>query len=116
MTRKAQLGPKAVIDRTGLSTSLNGEQSVCEYVDRITYDITWSAGASLNATMKIQKSHDGVNWYDLDLLVALTLSGAGGSETVIINEVTYKYIRPIITFVAGSCNLLTIVKGVSEGN
>ena len=116
MTRKSQLGPKSVINSTGLSTNLNGEQSVCEFVDRVIYDITWSAGSSLNATMKIQKSHDAVTWYDLDLINPLALTGASGSETVIIKEITYKYIRPIITFVAGSCTLLTIVKGVSEGN
>jgi len=116
MTRKQQLGPKEVIDSTTLSTNLNGEKSVCENVDRIIYDITWLNGSSLNATMKIQKSHDAITWYDLDLINTLTLSGASGSETVIIKDITYKYIRPIITFVAGSCDLLTIVKGVSEGN
>lgn len=116
MTRKSQLGPKAVINSIGLSTNLNGEQSVCENVDRFIYDITWANGAGLNASMKIQKSHDGILWYDLDLATPLALSGASGSETVIISQVTYKYVRPIVIFVAGSCNLLTIIKGVSEGN
>ena len=116
MTRKTQLGPKAVLSEANRSTDINGEQSVCEFVDRVIYDITWVNGSSLNATVVIQKSHDGINWYPLDLVTTLTLSGTSGSHTAIIDQITYKYIRPIVTFSAGSGDILIIIKGVSEGN
>jgi len=112
---KHQAGPKSVLNGTALAVSTNGDYTVCEQLDRVIYDIVWANGSSLNATITIQKSHDLVTWFDLDLSSTLALSGTSGDYNVIIKEITWKYIRPIITFVAGNCNLLTIVKGTVEG-
>ncbi len=112
---KHQAGFKYIFNSTALAVTTAGEATVCEYLDRVIYDIDWANGNALNAAITIEKSHDGIIWHELEFATPSTLSGASGSHTLIITSITWKYIRPKVTFTAGTCDLIVIVKGTVEG-
>lgn len=113
---KHQAGYRNIFNETGKTTSETGEKTVCEYLDRVIYDIDWANGSiDLNAEITVEKSHDGVLWHELEFATTVNLAGASGSHTLIITEITWKYIRPVVTFTAGECDLMVIVKGTNVG-
>lgn len=107
-------GPKNVLSGTALAVTTIGEESHCQYVDTVTYDISWGNGVALNAGLTIQK-YNGIDWVNLDLASPISMGGASGAETVIITKVNFPKIRPVITFIAGSCNISVVANGTTEG-
>lgn len=113
--RKLLLGPKNVIEETGLLAQKIGLVTSCENVDLITYDVIWSNGVgSLDSALVIQFSHDEETWYDLPFSSTITMTGASGSHRVDI-EPNFKFVRPVINFTVGNGDFLLIVKGTTKG-
>lgn len=110
MSRKFVTIPKTVIEGTTVSTDQVGETTTCEQLDELRYLVMWSNGSSLNATFTAEVSDDNINWDTLDLSTPMNLSGTSGKIVMLVRCIIFKYIRPRITFSAGSCDLLSTVK------
>ena len=114
MGRKLVLGPKNVIEETGMDTTATGEKSYCEFLDLISYDLIWSSGNTPVATVTIQYSNDNESWITIDFGSTISISGASGSHRIDIKP-NFKYVRPVVTFSSGDTDLTMQVKGTTKG-
>jgi len=114
MSRKHVLGPKDIIDETGLDTTMTGDKSHCENLDLISYDVIWSNGNTPVATVSIEYSNDATDWRTIDFGSTISISGASGAHRIDI-EPNFKFVRPVVTFSSGDTDLLIEVKGTTKG-
>ena len=114
MGRKLLIGPKDIIDETGLDTTTTGAATYCENVDLVSYDIIWSNGNTPVATVVFEYSNDKTEWRDLVFSGTISISGASGVHRVDI-EPNFVYVRPKVTFSSGDTDLLIEVKGTTKG-
>lgn len=110
MGRKTITYKKRVIEVAGLDTILIGEETVCEQMDFISYNVYQQNGSSLAGTVTIQMKDDGEDWIDL-LIDTISLAGTSDIYRININETNFKYIRPKLSVTAGSADFIVTVKG-----
>ena len=110
MPRKLVTQQKTVIEEVGRSTNVVGEYTTCEQLDVVRYEWSWSNGSSLGAVISFEVADDlNGTWSTLDT-GTFSLSGASGLNDLYILQVVFKYVRPRITFSAGSADLTVKVK------
>lgn len=106
---------KRIVNATGQATTLTTEVIPIQNVDIAGLFFSWSNGAALNATFKIQVSFDNLTWYDIPLSSAISLSGASGNNFVQLNDHFFKYMKGVFTFAAGSCDLVCWYGATTKG-
>lgn len=114
MSRKLHLGPKNVVEETGMDTTATGIKSYCEYLDLISYDVIWTNGNTPVAVITIDYSNDGEDWRTIDFGSTISISGASGSHRIDIKP-NFKFVRPVVTFSSGDTDLVIEVKGTTKG-
>lgn len=99
---------KILLNVTTQSTDIAGDELQVEFLNRARFTVVWVNGSSINATIKIQYSDDGATWYDLPFDPEPTITTASGNHYISVTDIAYKFIRPYITFTAGSVDLLVV--------
>ena len=85
-----------------------------ESKDRCLYHISWT-GSSPVGSMSIEFSNDKTNWIALDFGSTIAISGASGYHLIMVNLITFKYIRAKYNRTSGTGTLNAKLKAVSEG-
>lgn len=105
MGRKNLVTDYRPIDGGDMSlSSITGNHSDVSQFDTVTYEVNWSGGQATNGTLAIQYSKDGSVWRNLPLDGVPALDTASDSHLIIINEIGFKYLRPVYTRVNPSAS------------
>lgn len=109
MTRKHVTQQVTVINELARSTDIAGIITTCEQLDEIRYEWTYTDLGALNAVFTVEITDD-LNgpWITLD--AGLMAMIGSGQDELIITRTIFKYIRPRVTFTAGSANIKVKVK------
>src|SRR3990167_3196143 len=92
------------INEVALAASKTGEYTDVEMHDRAFYDVVWSGGVLPVGVLKFEISNDAndsTSWKELDFGASIDITGASGEHQVLIQEITWKYIRPVYTRTSG---------------
>lgn len=84
------------------SATLTGNQTEVAQFDTVTYEASWSGGQANNGDISIEYSRDGLTWKTLDFAATISATAASGTHTLVINEVGFKFTRPVYTRTNGS--------------
>lgn len=115
MSRKLILNEFTALDETGLDESMAGDETVCENLDAISYEVDWENGSSLDGEINIQYKNDGNVWKNLPFASTIALSGASGSHKIDVDLIIFKKIRPYVTINAGQADIVIKTKGTTQG-
>jgi hypothetical protein len=77
--------------------SINGTPTTVAQHDTVTYKLKWFGGQVTNGNLSIESSDDLVTWSPLDFGATINTDGATGEHRFIINEIGFKYLRPVYT-------------------
>ena len=88
---------KPIIAGAMTSVSINGTPTTVAQHDTATYKIKWSGGQATNGNLSIESSDDLIIWSPLDFGATINTNGASGEHRLIINEIGFKYLRPVYT-------------------
>lgn len=113
MSRKHVLQPYKVITDGSMAGNLTSAVTNTQQLDRIKYSTEWSG--SPVGTVTIQESSDGVNWYDLDIIPAIAVSGASGHDDIYLQNVSIKFTRLVYTRTSGTGTFQATIEGASVG-
>lgn len=112
MGRKQIIQPFTAVDAGNLSdASITGSETNVEQTDVAQYVAIWSGGQATNGDLKVQGYlNDITGWFDLDFGATISLDGASGNHQLIIQQVSFKKIRPVYTrtnaSASGSLNIV----------
>ena len=86
-----------------------------ELKDRCLFHVSWANGSSLDGEFIVEFSNDNENWIELDFVQTIDIAGASGYHLILINLITFKYIRGRYERTAGTGTLNSVIKSTSEG-
>lgn len=88
---------KAIEDGDMSQASLVGTQSDVSQYDTVCYEISWTGGQATNGKVEFEYSRDGKSWKTLPLDGTPKLDTASDFHLILINEIGFKFLRPVYT-------------------
>jgi hypothetical protein len=97
------------ISSGNMSASITGASTVVNQHDTLSYIFKWTGGNTLNGTIGVEASIDGITYFPLDFKTTINASGATDTHQLLISSIGFNYTRPIYTKVdAGASGSLTV--------
>jgi hypothetical protein len=99
MGRKTQIEPYLTIGSGDLSlTTITGNETTVAQTDVVEFTVAWSGAQATNGDIVIEAwSDDITGWIPLDFGAIISLDGASSNHKLIIQQVSFKKVRPIYT-------------------
>jgi len=89
-------------DATSLGATTSSDATNVQYLDKASIFVEWTGTVPVGAiTVQARNKSDGT-WYDLDFGSAISVSGATGSHSIVLNEVPFVDIRLTYTRTSGT--------------
>ena len=117
---RTELRPYYVLNETSISANKTSLVSDIAAVDCVEYDVVWSNGSSISATIEVDvlSSYESTTvesawvWNTLDLgASAPALSGTSGTHNIILTQNPFAKIRARVVYVSGSADVKISIKG-----
>lgn len=113
MSSRPQIRPFPVMTNESMATSLISDITIVDDISMISYDISWSNGATPVGVMSVQVSNsysinadgsvrDAGNWTTLTLSSTTNVSGNSGNGAIDIDSTAFYAIRLVYTRTSGS--------------
>lgn len=78
--------------------SVTGEESTVFQTDVVSFIFAWTGGNTTNGDASLEVwSNDAIGWTTLDFGATISLDGASGSHTLVIEQVSFLKVRPKYT-------------------
>jgi hypothetical protein len=77
------------------------------YNDTGSYQVVWSGADDVDGEMKLESSHDKVNWDEIPNTLN-TLDSAAGSKSVNLTNVGYPWVRAVFTSNSNTTGTVTM--------
>ena len=97
-----------------MSADITGIKSGSQTQDRTFYEIDW-AGTGVSGSIEFEISDDEKTWTTLEFGQTIPLATDTGSHQILISDSTWKYIRPVYRFVAGTGLINISFRGKAQG-
>lgn len=119
MGRSARPRPHKVVDQGDISANITSEVTDVENRDRFLYTIDWGGGAGVSGELITEYTNDDPTkaatlWKTLDFGQQILVSTNSGNHQVLVQSVTFKYVRMRYVFTAGTGTIDIVIKSAAE--
>ena len=83
--------------------TITGEETTVAQTDVVQFVVAWESGQASNGDIAIEAwLNNETGWFVLEFGATISLDGASGNHQLIIQQVSFKKVRPVYTRTNGS--------------
>lgn len=115
MSRKLKIPHFQIFDNEDITTNPIGKETVCDSLDRVFYNISWSS-ADILGQLYVEVNHDlNEPWTELDFGQPLVVDTTEIGHQILVEKLTAKYIRIRYAHTSGTGTISASIDGVTQG-